>query len=111
MSIDSAIYPRGKQAGVFPSLSNRGDEAYVEFIEDARNILMHAQQRPIGAYSQQLIEQAGLSDSPDPDTTRAAIDLLMQDPALKTYYRVKRTLQESFWHGLRSSLDRRREDF
>jgi len=110
MSIDSAIYPRGKEAGVFPSLSNRGDEAYVEFIEDARNILMHAQQRPIGAYSQRLIEEAGISDSPDPDTTRQAIDLLMQDPALKTYYRVKRSLQESFWHGLRSSLDRRRED-
>ena len=31
MSTASAIYPRGKEAGVFPSLSNRGDEAYVEF--------------------------------------------------------------------------------
>jgi len=110
MSIASAFYPRGKQAGVFPSLSNRADEAYVEFIEDARNILMHAQQRPIGAYSQQLIKEAGIDDSPDPASTRAAIDLLMEDPALKTYYRVKRSLQESFWHGLSRSLDRRRNE-
>lgn len=110
MSIQEAFYPRGKLAGVFPTLTSRSDEAYVEFIEDARNILMHAQQRPIGAYSQQLMQEAGISDTPDPESTRAAIDLLMQDPALKTYYRIKRSLQESFWHGLSSSLNRRRDE-
>jgi ubiquinone/menaquinone biosynthesis C-methylase UbiE len=33
----------------------------------------------------------------------------MQDPTIKTYYRVKRSLQESFWFGLGKSLDQRRD--
>ena len=110
MSIQDAFFPRGKVAGVFPTLTTRSDEAYVEFIEDARNILMHAQQRPIGAYSQQLIEAAGIGDGTDRETTRAAIDLLMDDPTLKTYYRIKRSLQEAFWSGLSKSFNQRRDD-
>ena len=34
MSIQEALFPRGKVAGVFPTLTTRGDEAYVEFVED-----------------------------------------------------------------------------
>jgi len=109
MSIQDALFPRGKIAGVFPTLTSRGDEAYVDFIEDARNVLMHAQQRPISEYSQQLMKDAGIDDSPDRETTQAAIDLLMQDPTLKTYYRVKRSLQESFWFGLSKSFNQRRD--
>jgi len=109
MSIQEALFPRGKVAGVFPTLTTRGDEAYLEFVEDARNVLMHAQQAPIGTYSRQLIKDAGISDTPDQKNTQAAIDLLMQDPTLKIYYRVKRSLQESFWFGLGKSLDQRRD--
>jgi SAM-dependent methyltransferase len=110
MSVEQAIYPRGKIAGVYPTLSNRSDEAYVEFIEDARNILIHAQQEPIGVYSQELIEAAGISEDTTPENTQAAIDLLMQDSALKTYYRVKRSLQEAFWAGLGRSFNKRRDE-
>jgi ubiquinone/menaquinone biosynthesis C-methylase UbiE len=110
MNVQEALYPRGKIAGVYPSLSNRSDEAYVEFIEDARNVLMHAQQRPIGEYSRKLMTEAGISMATDSQSTRAAIDLLMQDPTLKTYYRIKRSLQEAFWSGLIKSFNRRRED-
>lgn len=109
MSIQEAFFPRGKVAGVYPTLTARSEEAYVDFIEDARNILMHAQQRPIAAYSQQLLESAGIGNDPGPDTTRAAMNLLMQDPALKTYYRIKRSLQEAFWACLSRSFNRRRE--
>ena len=109
MSIQEALFPRGKVAGVFPTLTTRGDEAYLEFVEDARNVLMHAQQAPIGSYSKQLIKDAGISDTPDQKNTQAAIDLLMQDPTLKIYYRVKRSLQESFWFGLGKSLNQRRD--
>jgi SAM-dependent methyltransferase len=109
MSVQEAFYSRGKIAGVYPSLTTRQDEAYVEFIEDARNILMHAQQRPIGDYSRKLMTEAGLSMKPDAKSTRAAIDFLMQDPALKTYYRVKRSLQEAFWGVLSRSFGARRE--
>jgi len=109
-SVENALYGRGKIAGVYPSLSNRPDEAYIEFIEDARNILLHAQQRPIGQYSEQLMREADMSMEPDPASTAAARDFLMRDPTLKTYYRLKRSLQESFWSALSGSFDRRRED-
>jgi SAM-dependent methyltransferase len=109
MGIQSAFYPRGKLAGVYPTLTTRDDEAYVEFIEDARNVLHHAQQLPIRAYSQKIMAEAGLSQAPDPASTKAATEFLMRDPALKAYYRVKRSLQEAFWSGLTRSFNRRRD--
>ena len=97
MTINQTIYERGKTAGIFPSLSSRRDEAYVGFIEDARNLLMHAQQKPIGEYSRSLLQDAGKSMETDPKSSAEAQELLMKDSVLKTYYRVKRSLQESFW--------------
>ncbi len=110
MSLERAFYPRGKIAGVYPTLTNRSDEAYVEFIDDARKILIHAQQAPIGAYSQGLLEEAGLSEDTSAENTQAAIDVLMRDPALKSYYRVKRSLQEAFWTALSDSFNKRRDE-
>jgi hypothetical protein len=55
MNVKEALYSRGKIAGVYPALPTRKDEAYIKFIEDARNILMHTQQRPIGEYSRKLM--------------------------------------------------------
>jgi ubiquinone/menaquinone biosynthesis C-methylase UbiE len=109
MSISETVYPRGKVAGVYPALDSRREEAYVDFIEDARNFLLHAQQLPIRNYSVGLLQQAGLSQKPDPESTRRSIDLLMQDPVLKTYYRLKRSLQESFWNSLLRAYGGRRE--
>ena len=109
MSISDPLYVRGKIAGVYPSLSSRRDEAYIEFVEDARNALLHGQQAPIAAYSRDLLKKAGASMTPDKASCDAAEKILMQDPALKTYYRVKRSLQESFWNGIRSSFNMRRD--
>ena len=110
MTISNAIYKRGKTAGVFPSLSSRRDEAYMNFIEDARNLLLHAQQKPIGEYSKLLLKNAGKSMKPDPRSTEEAKELLMKDNVLKTYYRIKRTLQESFWECTLNSLNMRKND-
>jgi len=111
MSFLNDFYIRGKVAGVYPALSIRRDEAYAEFIEDARNILMHAQQEPIADYSRKLLNNAGidLSDPGQGNTARATREL-MSDPVLKSYYRVKRSLQESFWTCIHGSYDRRRVD-
>jgi len=110
MATNEAFYKRGKTAGVFPSLSSRRDEAYMNFIEDARNLLLHAQQKPIGEYSKLLLNNAGKSMEPDPRSTMEAIELLMKDNVLKTYYRIKRTLQESFWECTYNSLNMRKND-
>ncbi|MGY8861901.1 MAG: class I SAM-dependent methyltransferase [Pseudomonadales bacterium] len=109
MTIQQAVYKRGKTAGVYPSLTSRRDEAYVNFIEDARNILLHAQQPPIGAYSRQLLQTAGKSMSSDPRSTAEATELLMQDSVLRIYYRVKRSLQESFWTCIQDSFNKRKD--
>ena len=110
MTTNKAIYIRGKTAGVFPSLSSRRDEAYVGFIEDARNVLLHAQQKPLSEYCRHMIKDAGKTLNSDQKNTAEAKDLLMKDNVLKTYYRVKRTLQESFWECLRNSFDMRKND-
>ncbi|HRX88005.1 MAG TPA: class I SAM-dependent methyltransferase [Steroidobacteraceae bacterium] len=110
MSISDPLYVRGKIAGVYPSLTTRRDEAYVQFVEDARNALLHGQQSPIAAYSRDLLKKAGASFTPDKVSCDAATNILMQDPALKIYYRVKRSLQESFWNGIRGSFNARRDE-
>jgi SAM-dependent methyltransferase len=110
MNALSDFYARGKTAGTYPALSNRRDEAYAEFIEDARNILMHAQQDPIAEYSRSKLLEAGIDRDPGQANTARAIDVLMADPVLKTYYRVKRSLQESFWTCIRESYGQRRSD-
>jgi ubiquinone/menaquinone biosynthesis C-methylase UbiE len=109
MSAVEQVYPRGRTSGSYPSLTTRGDEAYVEFVQDARNALLHAQQAPIGAYSRRKLQEAGCSAQPDPASTSAAVELLMKDPALRTYYRVKRSLQEAFWGRLVASFGSRRD--
>ena len=91
MGIAETVYPRGKVAGMYPALPSRREEAYVDFIEDARNFLLHAQQRPIGEYSRKLMQAGGISDAPDRENTKRSIDLLMKDPTLRTYYRIKRS--------------------
>jgi SAM-dependent methyltransferase len=110
MVTSNAFYARGKVAGIYPALTNRRDEAYVEFIEDARNVLMHAQQTPIAEYSRQLMKTAGLPTDSGEDNTARAAALLMADPALKTYYRVKRSLQDSFWTCVNDSYGARRAE-
>lgn len=108
--LEQAVYPRGKIAGPFPALSSRPDEAYIDFIADARNFLLHAQQYPLADYSRKLLGEAGVGMSPDPANTKRAIDVLMQDPAVKTYYRLKRSLQEAFWNRVQQSFGSRREE-
>jgi SAM-dependent methyltransferase len=110
MTLISDFYVRGKAAGTYPALTTRRDEAYVEFIEDARNLLLHAQQDPIAGYSRTLLEDAGIDMDPGEDNTARAIGVLMADPALQCYYRVKRSLQESFWDCIQGSYDGRRAD-
>lgn len=109
ISVSEALYPRGKVAGPYPALPTRADEAYVDFIADARNFLLHAQQRPIAADSRELVRRAGLPASPDPANTRRAAQTLMADPALRIYHRVKRSLQEAFWNRLLAAFGGRRE--
>ena len=110
MTINQTIYERGKTAGIFPSLSSRRDEAYVGFIEDARNLLLHAQQKPIGEYSRSLLQDAGKSMETDPKSSAEAQELLMKDSVLKTYYRVKRSLQESFWECILNSFNMKKNE-
>jgi hypothetical protein len=71
---------------------------------------MHAQQGPIAEYSRKQLEKAGIDSDPEPENTARATRELMADPALKIYYRVKRSLQESFWTCIQESYGRRRAD-
>ena len=103
-------YDRGKIAGNYPALSNRQDEAYVEFIRDARNFLHHAQQKPITEYSMDILKSEGLPTGADPKSVETATARLMQDNILRNYYRIKRTFQESFWDRIETSFNRRRDD-
>jgi SAM-dependent methyltransferase len=109
MSVTESAYPRGKTAGHYPALPTRADEAYAEFVEDARNCLLHAQQHPIADFSRRLMTEAGMSQTSDVESTDAAVEFLMQNSTIKTYYRIKRTLQESFWQCLHVAYSRERE--
>lgn len=103
-------FERGTVAGPYPALSNRQDEAYVEFIRDARNLLHNAQQSAIGDYSIALLEREGFALDSDQQSVDRAAERLLKDNAIRNYYRVKRTYQECFWQRIENSYGRRRDD-
>jgi ubiquinone/menaquinone biosynthesis C-methylase UbiE len=107
MSNSIPAYDRGKVGGHFTALSNRQDEAYVDYIKDARNFLHNAQQTPISEYSLKILKDENLSTEADPESVKIATDRLMQDLSLQNYYRVKRTFQDSFFERIKTSFYRR----
>ncbi len=97
--------------GNTPELLNRADEAYCDFVSGARNLLMYAQFQNIGKLGEAELDQAAKATGHRPNSPDAIKALVMKVPEVATYFRVKRTLQESYWRRIAESYGLKQTEF
>jgi len=97
--------------GNSPELLKRADEAYCDFVSDARNILMYAQFQNIGQLGAGELDAAAKATGNLPNSPEAIKGVVMKVPEIATYFRVKRTLQESYWQRIAESYGMKASEF
>ena len=97
--------------GNTPDLLRRADEAYCDFVSDARNILMHAQFMNVGKLGGDMLDAVASSTGQLPNSPEAMKAVVLEIPEVATYLRVKRTLQESYWRRIEESYGVKQADF
>lgn len=105
---DKDLLPRGMVANT-PALFHRADEAFLDFVSDARNALMHAQGRAINDRADEILTEAEKKTGRRPNSADAVRDIARSDIYLGTYLRVKRTLQEAYWQRIAESYGEKAE--
>lgn len=86
-------FARG-MSGPRPALPTRADEAYFDFVSDARHFLMH---KPFGRLlkaGQDHLTRAERETGRKPNSIEALRDVLTEMPEMSVFLRAKRTLQE-----------------
>ena len=106
---NGVIY-RGRR-GNTPALSNRADEAFLDYVSDMRNDLMHSQHRRVEQQSADVLKREGFTENPWPDKVDAMRSAMAYVPEVATWLRVKRSLQKAFWQRIMDSYGMRGEEF
>jgi ubiquinone/menaquinone biosynthesis C-methylase UbiE len=97
-------HPRG-MLGYTPALTSRADEAFLDFVSDARNLLMHQQWYAVCELGNRALEKEGLAKKEEvwPGRIDEMREVLSNIPAAATMLRAKRSLQEAFWNRILDS--------
>ena len=104
------VIDRG-QKGHTPALCTRADEAFLNYISDMRNDLMHSQHKRVEDQSAAVLQQEGLTDNLWPEKVDAMRTVMEDVPEVATWLRVKRSLQEAYWQRIMESYGMREEEF
>jgi len=91
--------------GHTPALTARADEAFLDFVSDARNLLMHEQWYAVCGLGNQALEKEGLAQKEDvwPDRVEEMREVLKSVPEAAVMLRAKRSLQEAYWNRIMDS--------
>ena len=95
MTISNSVIDRGKLGNV-PALTERADEAFLDFMCDARNIVMHAHHRPISDLGNKAIAAAGLKPVHTHENVAKIREVIFDTPEVAAYLRFKRSAQERY---------------
>lgn len=106
MSLGNRYVDRGT-VGNTPAMTTRTDEAFLDFVSDMRNALMHAPHAYIDAAGTRALEQAGARNDRWPEGLGDVRRALMADTDVSTWLRVKRSLQEAYWQRIVDSYGER----
>jgi SAM-dependent methyltransferase len=92
--------------GHTPALTSRSDEAFLDFVSDARNLLMHEQWYAVCELGNRALEKAGLDKKQDvwPHRIDAMREVLKDVPEAAIMLRAKRSLQEAYWQRIMDSF-------
>jgi hypothetical protein len=91
--------------GHTPALTSRSDEAFLDFVSDARNVLMHEQWYAVCELGNAALKQAGLADKEHvwPGRVEEMRTVLKDVPEAAIMLRAKRSLQEAYWDRIMDS--------
>ena len=95
MTLSNSSLDRG-MVGNTPALSTRADEAFLDFMCDARNVIMHAHTKPISTLGNTMLKNAGLTPVHTHDALGKIRELIADTPDLAMFLRVKRSAQERY---------------
>lgn len=97
--------------GRTPALPTRADEAYMDFVSDARNILMHQQWGRLVTRGNAVLAEAEKDAGKKPNSLEALREVLGESSEVAAFLRAKRTLQEFTWRRPLDSFAAKQEDF
>ena len=98
----ASIPTRRGMVGNTPALSSRADEAFLDFVSDARNLLMHEQWYAVCELGNDALRQRGLESKEDvwPARIDEMREVLKDVPEAAVMLRAKRSLQEAYWNRI-----------
>ncbi len=108
--LSNSMINRGTR-GNTPALSSRSDEAFLDYVSDMRNDLMHSTHRQVEQQSAKALAEKGLTENLWPGEVDAMRQTMQAVPEVATYLRVKRSLQEAYWQRIMDSYGMREEEF
>jgi len=97
--------------GQTPALTTRADEAFLDYISDMRNQLMHGPHKRIEEKSAAALTRNGLTENLWPCKVDEMRSVMETEPEVATWLRVKRSLQEAYWNKIIESYDMRQDEF
>ena len=104
MKESNQTYARG-MLGHTPALPSRADEVFLDFVSDARNLLMHQQWHAVCELGNRALEKQGLAKKEEvwPGRIEDMREVLKGVPEAATMLRSKRSLQEAYWNRIMDS--------
>ncbi len=110
MSISNSQIDRGKM-GKTPALTNRSDEAFTDFMSDARNFLLHAQWKNMAERGNKILADKGVVSEHTIEGVAKAREAIADDTYVNTFLRVKRSAQEMYKNRIVESYTQREQEY
>lgn len=97
--------------GNTPALPSRADESFVDYVCEARNVLLHARWKQLGEYGNAKVKDAGISIEHTQDCVQQVRDVIAGDVELSSFMRIKRSYQEMYKDRIIDSMNTQRDDW
>jgi len=97
--------------GNTPALPSRSDESFVDYVCEARNVLLHARWKETNESGTRKLTEAGIQIEHTALGVEAVRGMIRDDVELASFMRVKRSYQEMYKDRIIDSLNTQRDDW
>jgi 2-polyprenyl-3-methyl-5-hydroxy-6-metoxy-1,4-benzoquinol methylase len=97
--------------GNTPALPSRADESFVDYVCEARNVLLHARWKQMGEYGNKKLDDLDIKIEHNADCVQQVRDVIAGDMELASFMRLKRSYQETYKDRIIDSLNTQRDDW
>ncbi|MBT7452047.1 MAG: hypothetical protein HN793_14515, partial [Rhodospirillaceae bacterium] len=97
--------------GNTPALPSRADESFVDYVCEARNVLLHARWKQLGDHGNKTLKDHGIAIEQTKDCVKQVRDVIAGDMELASFLRIKRSCQEMYKDRIIGSINTQRDDW